>query len=265
MIATVWNTVLVTPILNLLMGAYALTADLGVSIILLTIVIRGALVPIILPSIRTMKKQRELQPELAKIKEKYANNKQKQAEMQMKLFKENGINPASGCSTQIVMLVILIALFNVIRKFALAGTPADINAHVYFDFLKLAGDKPLDLTFWYMDLSKPDPLYILAVLSGLFQLVATKMMMPAAKKIEKLAKATPKKTDDMATQMQQQMLYMMPVMNVVIGVTLPAGVVLYIVATSLFSIVQNYFVYGWGGLKPWINKLNFGKTSKTSS
>ena len=81
------------------------------------------------------------------------------------------------------------------------------------------------------------------------------MMMPFVEKAEKIAEKTEPKTDDIAFQMQQQTLYMMPIMNVVIGVALPSGVLLYIVVTTLFTIAQNYFISGWGGMKPLIKKL----------
>ena len=106
-----------------------------------------------------------------------------------------------------------------------------------------------------MDLAKPDPFFILAVLAGLFQLISSKMTMPYVEQGEKAAKKTPGKSDDIAYNMQQQMLYTMPVMNVLIGLTLPSGVVLYMVVTTIFSIAQSYFVSGWGGLKPWIYKI----------
>ena len=110
-----------------------------------------------------------------------------------------------------------------------------------------------------MNLSKPDPFFVLAVLSGLFQLVQSKMTMPYVEAGEKAAKKTPDKKDDIAYNMQEQMLYTMPIMNVVIGITLPAGVVLYILTTTVFSLVQTYFVSGWGGMKSWLIKLGFKK------
>ncbi|OGC38966.1 hypothetical protein A3K42_00420 [candidate division WWE3 bacterium RBG_13_37_7] len=137
-------------------------------------------------------------------------------------------------------------------------TITHINTQLYFDFLKL-GDTILKTRFFYLDLTKPDPFYITAVLSGILQFIASKMMMPAIEKAEKAAEKTPGKMDDLAYNMQQQSLYMMPVMSVIIGVTLPAGIMLYIVTTTLFSIVQNYCINGWGGVKPWIDKIKLWK------
>lgn len=255
MFSAIWNTILVNPIMNALVGFYQLTGSLGLAIILLTIFIRTVLIPVVLPSMKTMKKQRDLQPELEKIKEKYKNDRKKQAEMQMELFKKHGLNPASGCLTQIVMIIVLFALFGVIRRFTQAADISEINTHIYFEFLKLASTQQIDTSFLWMDLSRPDPFFVLALLSGLLQLIQSKMTMPYVEAGEKAAKKTPDKKDDIAYNMQEQMLYTMPIMNVVIGVTLPAGVVLYILTTTVFSLVQTYFVSGLGGLKPWLIKL----------
>ena len=250
-----WNNLLVNPLFNLIFVFYRLTGSLGVSIIFLTLIIRAVLVPIMLPSLKALKKQQDLQPEIDKIKLKFKHDKKKQAEMQMELFKKHGINPASGCSTQIIMILVLIALYGVIRKFTLGASIDELNAHVYFNSLKLIEGESINTNFLYMDLAKPDPFFILAILAGLFQLISSKMTMPFVEQGEKAAKKTPGKSDDLAYNMQQQMLYTMPIMNVLIGLTLPSGVVLYMVVTTIFSIAQSYFVSGWGGLKPWIHKV----------
>lgn len=255
MLLNLWNNILVHPILNGLVALYTLFGDLAISIFFLTIIIRGILVPVVLPSMKAMKKQRELQPELNKLKEKYKHDKQMQAQKQMELFKKHGINPASGCLNQVLMITVLIALYNVIRKFTLQGTAAELNPLIYFPGLRFAEGTVVNTTFLYMDLVKPDPYFLLAIISGALQFIASKMMMPYISQAEKATKKTPGKTDDIAMAMQQQTLYIMPVMNVIIGVTLPAGVVLYILATTLFTIVQNYFISGWGGLQPLVDKI----------
>jgi len=79
------------------------------------------------------------------------------------------------------------------------------------------------------------------------------MTMAFTKIGEKAAKETPEKTDDIAYNMQQQMLYTMPIMNVIVGVTLPSGIVLYMVTATLFSIVQNILLNGFEGLEPLTN------------
>ena len=255
MLATIWNTLLVTPLLNILVLFYHFTGNLGISIILLTLTSKTIMIPIITPSLTAMKKQRELQPELDKIKKKYMYDKKKQAEMQMELFKQHGLNPASGCGTQIIMIIILIALYNVIRRFSMGIDIANLNTSLYFGFLKFTTDQVVNTSFLYLNLAKPDPYYILAILSGMLQFIASKMTLPYATSGEQAAKQTPSKRDDIAYNMQEQMLYTMPIMNFVIGATLPAGVVLYIITSVIFQIVQTYFVSGLGGLKSWVDRF----------
>ena len=265
MLGTIWNTLLVNPILNLLVVLYTfLGQNMGLAIIVLTILIRALLIPVVMPSMKTMKKQRDLQPELDKLKSKYKHDKQKLSQEQMKLFKKHGLNPASGCLTQISMIVVLIALCNVITRFTVNGDANVINSLIYFPALKFAEGASIDTTFWYMNLAKSDPYFVLPILAGIFQLFASKMMQPYVELGENAAKTTPDKKDDLAYNMQEQMLYLMPVMTVFIGASLPSGAALYILITTVFSLVQQYFVSGWGGLIPWLRKLglNVGKTTQ---
>ncbi len=262
MLGQIWDTLLINPILNSLVLFYKYTGNLGIAIILLTILIRLILYPAMAPSLKTMKKQRDLQPEIDKLKKKYGYDKKKLAEEQMKLFKEHGIAPGLGCITQLGTVVVIIALYQVISKFSLQFDLNSINAAIYFDFLKLSSTEVVNTTFGYLNLNKPDPYFILAVLSGLFQFVQSKMTFPYVTQAEKAAEKTPDKTDDIAYNMQQQMLYTMPVMNFVIGLSLPSGVVLYIFTTTIFSIVQTYFVTGLGGVTPWVKKIGLDKYIK---
>ena len=232
-----------------------LTGSLGVSIILFTIFVRVLLLPLMLPSLRTMQKQRELQPQLEKIKQKFKYDKKIQAEKQMELLKQHGISPAAGCLTQLPMLVVLIALFSVIRKFTGVDSIESINSLIYFDSLKFGALTDISLKFGFFHLGKADPSYVLPVLSGVLQFVASKMTMPYVEKGIEISKKTPDKSDDIAYNVQEQMLFMMPIMTVLVGLKLPSGTVLYILVTTLFSIVQSYYVTGWGGLYPLVKRI----------
>ena len=254
MFSDVWNNIFINPMFNLLIALFKLTGNLGLAIILLTLVVRTILIPLVMPSMHAMQKQKELQPEIDKIKKKFKNDKQKQAEAQMALFKQHGLNPAAGCLPQIAMIVVLIALYGVISRFSKDIDISQINIILYFDFLKFASDAIISTKFGYLDLAKADPYFVLAILSGALQFVVSKMMQPYNEKGRAAAKSTPDKTDDFAYNMQGQMLYMMPIMTVIISLKLPAGAVLYILTTTVFSAVQQYFVTGWGGLAPIINK-----------
>src|SRR3972149_4869698 len=187
-----WHTLLVNPILNILVVLYELVGgNMGWAIILLTLITRAILIPAMLPSLKTMKKQRDIQPQLQKIKEKYKYDKKKQAEEQMKLMREHGLNPASGCLTQVAMILVLFALYGVIIKFTKSVDIMAINQQIYFDQFKFAVDAVINAKFYYLDLGQHDPFYILPILAGFAQLISSKMMQPYVETGEELAKKNP--------------------------------------------------------------------------
>ena len=157
------------------------------------------------------------------------------------------------------MIIILIALYSVIIKFSTGTELQKLNDYIYLASMKLGSLSDIKTKFLYLNLAKTDPYFILAALSGLLQLVASKMTIPYNAIGKEAAKSTPDKKDDLAYNVQSQMLYTMTIMNFIIGIKLPSGVVLYLVITTMFSIVQTYFVSGWGGLRPWIDKLVWWK------
>lgn len=215
--------------------------NLGLAIIALTLIIRGVLVPITLPSLKSAKKMQDLRPHLDKLKKKHTD-KQKLQLAQLELYKQHGINPAAGCLPQIVQLIILIALYQVFIRFLDAE---QINGAA------------LNTAFLWLDLSKADPFYILPVLAGLSQLVFSFMMRPGLEhhqpKKEKKEKA--KDNLEMADAMQQQMLFLMPAMTTLVALRFPSGLALYWVITTLFSLAQQYTISGLGGLAPLLAKL----------
>lgn len=241
--------------MNLLVLFYHYLGNLGIAIIVLSFLVRLIMVPFFIPNLKVSKKQRDIKPELDKIREKYKHDKKKQAEMQMELFRQHGINPASGCLTNIVTLLVPIALYGVINQISRTTDLTTINPKLYFDWLKFSVADVLNARFLLFDMAKPDRTFILPVLCAVLQFVASKMMMPAINKAEKLAEKTPEKSDDMMYNMQEQMLYMFPVMMLVFGFSLPSGVMLNILISTIFTIAQTYFVMGWGGLTPLVKKL----------
>lgn len=241
---------LIAPINNLLIFLYGISGqNLGLAIIFLTLIVRGVLVPITIPSLRSAKKLQELKPHLDKLKQKH-KDKQKLQLATLELYKQHGINPAAGCLPQIAQLLVLIALYQVFINF--------INGGQY-------NGQSLNLNFLWLDLGKADPYYILPVLAGLTQLIFSFMMTSGLESHVKAPKNKDekKKEEDsmeMAQSMQQQMLYLMPAMTVIIALKFPSGLALYWVVTTLFSLVQQYIVSGLGGLKPILVKLRIIKT-----
>lgn len=250
----VWQILLYQPILNALIFLYkVLFSNLGLAIVALTVIIRFALAPIMTGQLKSAKKMQELAPELEKLKAKFKDDKQKLAQAQMELYKQNGVNPASGCLPQIVQLIILISLyqaFNLVIKPDGIKVVEKINESLYA-FNQLATTSSLNLNFLYLDLSKPDLIHIpnfvaipgvFVILATVFQFLSSKLMVPVVKKEEKAALKTETKSDDMATSMQKQMLYMFPLMTLIFGYTMPSGVMLYWLIFSLFSLIQQLII-----------------------
>lgn len=241
---------LITPINTLLIFLYGISGqNLGFAIILLTLIVRGVLVPVTIPSLKSAKKLQELKPHLDKLKEKH-KDKQKLQLATLELYKQHGINPAAGCLPQIAQLLVLIALYQVFINFINGGQ---------FD------GQSLNLNFLWLNLGKPDPYYILPILAGFTQLIFSFMMTSGLESHVKAPKNKDekKKEEDnieMAQSMQQQMLYLMPAMTVIIALKFPSGLALYWVVTTLFSLVQQYVVSGLGGLKPVLVKLHIIKS-----
>ena len=269
------KTVLYQPLVNALIFFYKISGNFGIALIALTILIRVLLIPLTLPSMRAAEKIKELAPELEKLKKKYGKDKQKLAKAQLELYQKAGANPAAGCLPQIIQLVILITLYQAFMQVLKAGNGEVITKlnETLYPFLKLHISTVINTKFLFLDLNKPDIIRIpgltfplpgvFLITAALLQFLSSKMMMPAVQKAKEIAKKTPEKQDDMAAEMQSQMMYFFPLMTLVIGYSFPSGLVLYWLVFSLFTSIQQYFISGWGGLTPWINKLR-KKSVKTT-
>ena len=243
MLSIIWKTILYQPIVNLLIIYYRiLFQNFGLAIIALTITLRLLLVPFTLPAIRTARKQREIGPLLDEIKEKYPDDKKKQAEEQMNLFKEHGINPAAGCLPQIFQLVVLVALYQAFIRVLGADSQHlnELNNILYINSLKFSEAEQLNVNFLNLNLTIPN--LLLPILAGVSQFLLSKMMIPQTKLGENLALKTEQKSDDVVYGMQHQMQLFMPLMTVIIGWRLPSGLTLYWLVSTLASLVQYKFL-----------------------
>lgn len=230
------------PIANVLIYFYVtLGSNLGLAILALTALLRLLLIPSTLKSFSISAKQKELAPEVEKLKKKYGDNKTLFAQKQMELYKEHGFNPMAGCLPQLPQLIVVIVLYQVLLDL-FRRDPSYFNSIVYWPFLKFSEGVTFNTNFFYLDLSQKDPYYALPVLAGLAQLLLSKISMPQAKKMEKLAEKTPDSKDDIMYNMQSQMIYTLPVITVIFGITLPSGLVLYWFASTLFILIQQWLL-----------------------
>jgi len=210
----IWNTLIEWPIVWFLTTT-AHQIGLGWGILAITIIIRTALLPISLLSLKHAQQVAGLQDKIEKLKKKYKNKPQELARAQAQLFKQAGVVPAAGCLPGVVQLIVLIGLYRALL-FQLSN----------------GGD---GLTFWWFNLKEPDPLFILPVLAGLFQAGTALLMTPPT------STSTSKDKSNLQ-QTQKQMMVFMSVFTVFLASRFPAGIALYWAASSLFSIVQQIII-----------------------
>lgn len=207
--------------------------DLGLAILLLTIVIKVILLPLSKQSIKSQKALQEIQPKIEELKKKYADNKEEMARATMALYKENKVNPLSSCLPLLIQLPFLFAVFRVFRDFGSNGKALD---YIYSFISRPDTISSIGL-FGLLDLSKPN--IVLAVLAGAAQFWQAKMMTTKRPEVKKDGA----KDEDMMAMMNKQMIYMMPAMTVIIGISLPGGLSLYWFATTILTGLQQLYVF----------------------
>ncbi|PIX62145.1 hypothetical protein CO057_01185 [Candidatus Uhrbacteria bacterium CG_4_9_14_0_2_um_filter_41_50] len=227
----IFFTVLYQPIYNLLVLFYDILPfnDIGLAIILLTLIIKGILFPFTFKTLKSQRDMQAIQPKIAQIREEYKNDKEKMATELMSVYKNNNVNPLASCLPLLIQLPIFIALFRVLRDGL--GT---VNADILYSFIP--NPEIMNTMFLRLiDLTVVSiPLAILAAIAQFYQAKQTMARKPAKEVAGKLG------TQDemMADNMSKMMLYFIPVMTLGIGVTsLPGGVMLYWLVTTLLTVV----------------------------
>ncbi|MBH9967996.1 YidC family membrane integrase SpoIIIJ [[Bacillus] enclensis] len=205
-----WNEYIVWPLSQLItMVADWFNGSYGLAIIIVTLIIRLAILPLMIKQTKNSKAMQALQPEMKKLREKYsskdAQTQQKLQQETMALFQSHGVNPLAGCFPLIVQMPILIGFYHSIVR------TREIAEH----------------NFLWFDLGERD--IILAVVAGITTFIQQKLMMAG--------------TADQNPQMAM-MLYIMPVMIVIFAINFPSALALYWVIGNIFMIVQTYFIKG---------------------
>ncbi|MFZ4826330.1 MAG: YidC/Oxa1 family membrane protein insertase [Phototrophicaceae bacterium] len=231
-----WDFI-INPFVTALTLFYSWTGNIVFSIVVFTIVTRMLTYPMTVQQQRSTKKMQEIQPKLKKLQEKHKNDRDALAQEQMKLYQENGINPASGCLVMFIQLPIFIGLYQAII-FALAATPLqllDMSGRLLIP--GLTSQIPLQNTWLGMDLTLPptaNPIYAMAL--PLLVVVTTwaqsKLTLPA----------TPPPADgeqpDQAVAMQQSMTTMMPLMFGFFSLSFSVGISIYFITSNLIGAFQ---------------------------
>ena len=228
-----FQTFFYQPVLNLLVFLYNIVPgnDLGIAIILLTIVIKLLLLPLSKKSIKSQKALQDLQPKTEELKKKFKDNKEAMSKAMLELYKKNKVNPFSSCLPLIIQLPFLFAVFRVFRDGFDNGT-LDL---VYPFITRPEAINYISLGF--IDLSVRN--IPMAVMAGAAQFWQTKMMMTKKPPI----KSPGAKDENMAAIMNKQMLYFMPLLTVVIGIQFPGGLALYWLVTTVLTGVQQAWLF----------------------
>lgn len=215
------HTILYQPVYNLFVLILLVMPghNLGLAIIVLTILVRIVLIPLKYKSLESQMKMRELQPELKRIQESHKDDKQAQSMAMMQLYKERGANPASGCLPTLIQLPLLLVLFYVFKN--------GFGPEQYKDLYPFVTQpESVSTTFlWVKDLSQPDRLYILPLLAGVSQFFYSKMIMQSM--------PSTGGSNDISAIMSKQMTYLFPIMTVFVAASFPAALSLYWVVGTL--------------------------------
>ncbi len=232
----IWNTVLAHPIYNLLIFLTTILGnDMGWAIVALTILIRLLLLIPNQKALESQKAMQKVQPKMREIQEKYKGDQQRISMETMQLMKEHKVSPFGSCLPMLFQIPILLALFLVIQQ----GRSLAYGAHLY-DPLQHVNILDINHIFLgILDLSKPEIFVLPLLLAGL-QYLQLRMSFAKMNKAKPQAPKDPNMPD--LSQMNTIMMYLLPVMIAIAAFSLPAGVGLYWLVSTLFGIGQQYVV-----------------------
>ena len=206
---------LVDFVVHILNAIYGVVGNYGIAIIIVTVLMRIIIFPLTLKQEKSMKKMRELQPELEKIKEKYKDNPQEYQQKTAELYRESGVNPLGGCLPLLIQMPVFVALY-----WAFSGNAI-----------------PADAKFLWFTLKQPDRLFMI----GNFAFKLLPILNVGVTYIQQKIMTSATSGQESSQQMQT-MLYMMPLMMLFIFYKMPSGVTLYYLVSGALSLVQQYFI-----------------------
>jgi YidC/Oxa1 family membrane protein insertase len=250
----------------ILIAVYQFLENLGVpgaiawSIVVLTLIVRAVLIPLFRRQLVSQRRMQLLQPELREIQKRYKGDSMKVRVAQQELMRERGVNVASGCLPLLLQFPLLFIMYSVIQNGLTNQDPramlsvfgvqlVDLKCHNIvngvIDATKTCVDSQVPILG---DVAHPQTflvlagfgLSVLAIVSALLQLIQSRMMLPAADPAN----------DDPNARVQRQMMLFLPIISVVYGGFLPAGLFIYWIVATIFSIVQQYLIVGWGSMFP---------------
>jgi len=227
----IFTTLFYQPILNLLVWLHNFIPgnDFGWSIVALTVLIKIILWPLSDKSLKSQKALQDIQPKVDALKVQYKDNKEALGKAMMDLYKNEKVSPFSSCLPLLVQAPFMFAIYQVLRDGLQNGSLDKLYSFV---------GKPEIVNMVFLgviDLAKAN--IVLAIITGAAQFWQTKMLMH--KKQPNIPGA---QDEGMASMMNKQMLYVMPILTVVIGATLPGGLMLYWLMNTIVTLIQQIIV-----------------------
>jgi YidC/Oxa1 family membrane protein insertase len=240
-------------------------AAIGWAIVVLTLVVRAIVIPLYRKQLVSQRRMQLLQPEIKEIQRRYKGDAMKARLAQQELFKERGVSPFAGCLPLILQMPLLLIIYTVIQNGLTNQDPrallnvfgvqvVDLQCRNIVNGVVDAARPCIDTVIPQLgglDVSKPSTFFdlslggfvlgfsILAIASAALQLIQSRMLLPISTG-----------EDDPNTRIQRQTMLFLPLISVVYGGFLPAGLFIYWIAATIFSIVQQYLIVGWGGMFP---------------
>jgi YidC/Oxa1 family membrane protein insertase len=250
----------------ILIAVYQFLENLGVpgaiawAIVVLTLIVRAVLIPLFRRQLVSQRRMQLLQPEMREIAKRYKGDSMKVRLAQQELMRERGVNVAGGCLPLLLQLPLLFIMYSVIQNGLTNQDPramlnvfgfqvVDLKCHNFINgaidatqtcvnsTVPLLGNVAHAQTFLQV---AGFGLSALAIASALLQLIQSRMMLPAADPTN----------DDPNARVQRQMMLFLPIISVAYGGFLPAGLFIYWIVATIFSIVQQYLIVGWGSMFP---------------
>jgi YidC/Oxa1 family membrane protein insertase len=261
-----------TPIFQLLFivlaGLYALTGNVLVAIVLLTLLIRLVTVKLSARQLASQQRMQRLQPELKalqkELQRRYKGDRQAVYQAQQEFYKERGVSPTAGCLPSLLQMGMLIPMYSVIRigltnydpsaMLSVLGVklvPLTCPAHFLSANVPDRALPCINTIILGVDMGKEQVLFNLPIL-GLFTLGVSALALVAAglQVIQSRMMMPPSAENDPSASTQRSMMIFMPLISILYGGLLPAGLFIYWIVTSLFSIVQQFLIVGWGAMFP---------------
>ena len=243
-IVILWNEVIIRPMLNTLMVFYVISWEhMGIAIILFTVLVKAATMPLTLKQIKQMRVMSTLQPKMKDLQAKYSGDRARASQETMKLYKEAGVNPIGCLGPMVVQMPILIGLFRVLIQ-TLFAKPEDLiglseKLYSWIPIFPIHSVVPLNATFLgVLDLSEPDP---------------TRVVIPAlvfvSTWVQQKLTVSPS-TDPRQQSNQTMMLWMMPIMIAFFSLQFPSGLSMYWIVSNVIGVAVQYLVTPKGDLPP---------------